>query len=119
VPCFVPVEVDSITLDDAIRSYLFNSQLITLPDGSMALVLPSEAQDHEGVWAAVEGIVAGNNPIAQAIVNGARDELGALPAVTEFTNLPGSGATAVVEGRRYEIGRPTVSVDGGAGGKRL
>lgn len=75
VPGFVPVEVDSITLDDAIRSYLFNSQLITLPDGSMALVLPSEAQEHASVWAAVEGIVAGNNPIAQAIVVDVRESM--------------------------------------------
>ncbi|MFZ5704168.1 MAG: N-succinylarginine dihydrolase [Pseudomonadota bacterium] len=75
VPGFVPVEVDSITLDDAIRSYLFNSQLVTLPDGSMALILPSEAREHERVWTAVEAIVAGNNPIAQAIVVDVRESM--------------------------------------------
>lgn len=75
VPDFVPVEVDSIGLDDAISSYLFNSQLVTLPDGHMALILPGEAQDNARVWAAVQAIVAGNNPIAEAIVVDVRESM--------------------------------------------
>lgn len=34
----------SVTLADARTSYLFNSQLVTLPDGSMALIAPSESK---------------------------------------------------------------------------
>jgi len=75
VPDFVPVEVDSITLDDAIASYLFNSQLVTLPNGSMALILPGEAQSNARVWNAIETIVAGNNPIGQAIVVDVRESM--------------------------------------------
>ncbi|KRB85895.1 succinylarginine dihydrolase [Sphingomonas sp. Root710] len=75
VPDFVPVEVDSITLEDAIGSYLFNSQLVTLPHGGMALILPGEACENSRVWQAVETIVAGNNPIAEAIVVDVRESM--------------------------------------------
>ena len=34
-----------ISLADAIQSYLFNAQLVTLPSGEMALILPTEAQE--------------------------------------------------------------------------
>jgi succinylarginine dihydrolase len=74
-PDFVAVEVDSIGLDDAITSYLFNSQLLTLPEGGMALVLPGEARENERVWTAVETIVSGNNPINEAIVVDVRESM--------------------------------------------
>ena len=35
----------AVSLADAIRSYLFNAQLVTLPDGGMALILPEEARE--------------------------------------------------------------------------
>lgn len=38
-----------ISLRDAIATYLFNSQLVTLPSGAMALIAPIECQDHKGV----------------------------------------------------------------------
>lgn len=75
VPGFVPVEVDSIGLDDAIASYLFNSQLVTLPEGGMALILPGEARANAPVWHAVETIIAGNNPIREAIVVDVRESM--------------------------------------------
>lgn len=75
VPDFLPVEVDSISLDDAIASYLFNSQLVTLPAGGMALVLPGEARSNGPVWSAVERIIAGNNPIREAIVADVRESM--------------------------------------------
>ena len=37
----VEVPASAVTLDDAITSYLFNSQLVTLPAGGMALILPT------------------------------------------------------------------------------
>src|SRR3546814_4522115 len=37
-----------VSLDDAINSYLFNAQLVTLPAGGMALVLTSEAREKIG-----------------------------------------------------------------------
>ena len=57
----------AVSLADAIRSYLFNAQLVTLPDGVMALVLPTEAQDTPAVWTWLQQMVAGNGPIRRLI----------------------------------------------------
>lgn len=58
------VPADRVSLADAIKSYLFNAQLVTLPDGAgMALILPSEARENEAVWGYLTDMVAGNGPI--------------------------------------------------------
>jgi succinylarginine dihydrolase len=59
----VEVPADVISLADAVRSYLFNAQLVTLPEGGMALILPGEAKDTPAVWTWLEALVAGNGPI--------------------------------------------------------
>lgn len=59
----VEVPADRVSLADAIRSYLFNAQLVTLPSGESALVLPSDAQDVPAVRGWLDGMVAGNGPI--------------------------------------------------------
>jgi Cu+-exporting ATPase len=59
---------------------------------------------------------ASEHPIAQAIVVAARREIGDLPTVTGFRNLPGTGVRGTVEGHEVEVGRRagtiTVSWDG-------
>lgn len=52
-----------VSLEDAIRSYLFNSQLVSLPDGGMMLLLPGEARDTPSVLAWLEGLVERGGPI--------------------------------------------------------
>jgi succinylarginine dihydrolase len=59
----VEVPVSAVPLADAIRSYLFNAQLVTLPEGGQALILPAEARETPSVWAFLEAMVAGNGPI--------------------------------------------------------
>jgi succinylarginine dihydrolase len=63
----VIVPASRVSLADAIQSYLFNAQLVTLPDGSMALILPSEAQGNANVWGWLNEMVAGNGPIRQLV----------------------------------------------------
>ena len=64
---------------------------------------------------------ASEHPIAQAIATAARSELGVLPDVTSFRNLPGVGVHGVIEGRTVEVARRdgaiTVSWDGEARAK--
>lgn len=100
-PDFVAVEVDSIGLDDAISSYLFNSQLLTLPEGGMALVLPSETRENPRVWAAVETILAGNNPINEAIVVDVRESMrnGGGPACLRLRVPVGEEALRAIDPR--------------------
>jgi succinylarginine dihydrolase len=64
----IVVPADRVSLADAVQSYLFNAQLVTLPDGGgMALILPTEAQANVNVWDWLEEHVAGNGPIRQLI----------------------------------------------------
>jgi len=71
------VEVPSclVSLEDAIRSYLFNAQLVTLPEGGMALILPEEARETASVWAWLEELVAGNGPIRRLCVVDVRQSM--------------------------------------------
>ena len=63
----VEVPASEVSLSDAIKSYLFNAQLVTLPDGAMALILPEEARETPSVWAWLERMVAGNGPIRKLL----------------------------------------------------
>ncbi|MBA4752582.1 MAG: N-succinylarginine dihydrolase [Sphingopyxis sp.] len=64
----VEVPASAVSLPDAIKSYLFNAQLVSLPDGGgMGLVLPTEAQAIPAVWQWLEAHVAGNGPIRRLL----------------------------------------------------
>ncbi|RNJ63496.1 MAG: N-succinylarginine dihydrolase [Porphyrobacter sp. IPPAS B-1204] len=68
-PALEVVEVPSsaVTLEEAIRTYLFNAQLLTLPSGEMALIVPEECRESSAVWTWVETMLAGNGPIRDVI----------------------------------------------------
>lgn len=61
------VPANRVSLADAIQSYLFNAQLVTLPNGGMALILPTEAQANGNVWSWLKEMIAGNGPIRKLI----------------------------------------------------
>lgn len=63
----VVVPAAAVSLDDAIRSYLFNAQLLTLPTGEQALVIPTEAWEHPRVRAWLDGMLASNGPIRRVL----------------------------------------------------
>jgi succinylarginine dihydrolase len=60
---YVEAPASAVSLDDATKSYLFNSQLVTVPDGTMALILPMESHDNPRVKAYLDRLVASNGPI--------------------------------------------------------
>ncbi|MDK2769033.1 MAG: N-succinylarginine dihydrolase [Sphingomonas sp.] len=59
----VEVPTAEVSLADAISSYLFNAQLVTLPGGETGLILPTEARDTPSVWSWLQRHLAGNGPI--------------------------------------------------------
>jgi succinylarginine dihydrolase len=63
----VIVPADAVSLADAIKSYLFNAQLLTLPSGEMGLVIPLEAWEHPRVRAWLDGMLASNGPIRRVL----------------------------------------------------
>ena len=86
----------------------------TVTTGRMTLldVIPAEGEDPTEVLrlaAAVEE--ASEHPIAQAIVRGATERIGALPAVDDFQNVQGRGVTGVVDSHAVIAGRPSLLAD--------
>ena len=71
----IEAPANAISLDDAVASYLFNAQLVTLPDGGMALILPSEARGHPRVWPWLQTLVAGNGPIRRLVPVDVRESM--------------------------------------------
>ncbi|MGH6728933.1 MAG: N-succinylarginine dihydrolase, partial [Sphingomicrobium sp.] len=62
---YVEVAAADVPLGDAIRSYLFNAQLVSPPDGAMTLVAPTECRDTPSVKAWIDRHLAGNGAIRQ------------------------------------------------------
>ena len=60
---YVEVADADVPLADAIRSYLFNAQLVTPPDGGMTLVAPTECRDTPSVAGWIERHLASNGAI--------------------------------------------------------
>jgi len=64
----IEAPTDKVSVQDAVSSYLFNSQLLSLPNGKTALVIPQECQNNPRVWHYLESLVAGNSPIDQTLI---------------------------------------------------
>jgi succinylarginine dihydrolase len=71
----IEVPAAAVSLEAAVRSYLFNAQLVTLPEGGMALILPEEARETPSVRAWLEAMVAGNGPIRELLVVDVRQSM--------------------------------------------
>lgn len=57
------VPLEEVSVQDAVATYLFNSQLLSRDDGSMMLVLPQECREHAGVWHYLNRLLEDDNPI--------------------------------------------------------
>jgi succinylarginine dihydrolase len=72
---FVEVAAAEVSLEDAIRSYLFNAQLVTPPDGATTLIVPEEARETPAVWAWLQRHLAGNGAIRRVEVVDVRQSM--------------------------------------------
>ncbi|WP_447553650.1 N-succinylarginine dihydrolase [Vreelandella sp. EE22] len=100
IPVRVPVE--AVSLEDAVASYLFNSQLLSNPDGSMTLVVPGECQENEAVWRTVQDyLLAGNNPISEVMVKDVKQSMrnGGGPACLRLRVVLTEAERAALSGR--------------------
>ncbi len=77
VPGFEYVEVAEaeVPLGDAVRSYLFNGQLVTPPDRQTTLVAPTECREAPAVWRWIERHIAGNGPIRRVEIVDVRQSM--------------------------------------------
>jgi len=56
-----------LPVKEAVASYPFNSQIVSLPDGAMAIVAPVEARESAGSRAFLERVVAEDNPVTRIL----------------------------------------------------
>jgi succinylarginine dihydrolase len=77
VPGFEYVEVAAreVPLEDAVKSYLFNAQLVTAPDGEMILIVPTEVRETKSIWNWLERHLAGNGPIRRVEIVDVRQSM--------------------------------------------
>ncbi|MCL1142939.1 N-succinylarginine dihydrolase [Shewanella gaetbuli] len=62
---FIKVATDQVSINDAVKSYLFNTQIITLPNGEMAIIAPTDCQENPAVFAYLNELLTLNTPIKQ------------------------------------------------------
>ncbi len=64
-----------VSVTDAVTSYLFNSQLLTRPDGRDVLVVPQECRENPRVSAYLDDLVGGSAPIDDLLVFDLRESM--------------------------------------------
>lgn len=60
---YICVKSSEVSVENAIKSYLFNTQIVTLPSGEMAIIAPTECQENEQVNRYLTALVQQNTPI--------------------------------------------------------
>ncbi|MHA6494622.1 N-succinylarginine dihydrolase [Pseudomonas borbori] len=54
---------EAVSVEDAVKSYLFNSQLLSRADGGMLLIVPEECRNNANVWNYLQRLTASGGPI--------------------------------------------------------
>ncbi|GAB3033949.1 N-succinylarginine dihydrolase [Bowmanella dokdonensis] len=60
---FIRVDTADVAVQEAVKTYLFNTQIITLPNGEMAIIAPTECQESESVSRYLDRLVTQGTPI--------------------------------------------------------
>lgn len=113
----VEAPTDRVSIADAVTSYLFNSQIVTLPngstaaDGSMALIVPEECRENAAVWAWLNEAVVGRTRIAAIEVIDVRESMrnGGGPACLRLRVPVDEAARAAID-PRFLADEPTCDI---------
>jgi succinylarginine dihydrolase len=65
--CEIKITEAQLPLKEAVNTYFFNSQIISLPDGKMAFVAPVECRGHPQAQPLLDAIIADKNPIEKVL----------------------------------------------------
>ncbi len=60
---FIKVATDDVSVEDAVSTYLFNTQLITPPNGEMTIIAPTECEENPRVKSYLDSLVSQGGPI--------------------------------------------------------
>ena len=74
---FISVEVPTaqVSVADAVGTYLFNSQLLSKPDGKMMIVVPEESRQNQRVWDYLSSLINSSGPINEVKVFDLRESM--------------------------------------------
>lgn len=64
-----------LSVEEAVTTYLFNSQIVDLPEGGMCLVAPKECAENPKTKLIIEEIVQGKNPIKKVVFVNVRQSM--------------------------------------------
>jgi len=59
----IEVSNEQVPIEDAVHSYLFNSQLVNRPEGGMMLIAPGECHENQNVREYLYQLIENDNPI--------------------------------------------------------
>lgn len=72
---FICVKTDEVSVQDAIASYLFNTQIITLANGDMAIIAPTDCKENSAVSSYLDNLVAQNTPIKHVYYHDVKESM--------------------------------------------
>ena len=61
------VATEQVSIEDAVSTYLFNTQIVNLNDNDMAIIAPLHCRDNARVNDYLQSVIAADNPISQLI----------------------------------------------------
>jgi len=61
---FIEAPTQQVSVQNAVKSYLFNTQLINLPNDEMVIIAPMECQQNNAINEYLKEVVAAKNPIS-------------------------------------------------------
>ncbi|MEW6981508.1 N-succinylarginine dihydrolase [Colwelliaceae bacterium 6471] len=59
----IEVATEQVSIEDAVNTYLFNTQIVTLNDNSMAIIAPLHCKENARVHDYLQSLTAANNPV--------------------------------------------------------
>ncbi|WP_102796974.1 N-succinylarginine dihydrolase [Bowmanella denitrificans] len=62
---FIQVDTQDVSVEDAVKTYLFNTQIISLPNDEMAIIAPTECQENPAVSRYLDKLLTLGTPIKQ------------------------------------------------------
>ncbi|MBL8512236.1 MAG: N-succinylarginine dihydrolase [Betaproteobacteria bacterium] len=71
----IQVKPEEMTIYDVVGTYLFNSQLLTKPDGTMLLLVPDECRTNPRAWAYLQSLITRGTPINELLVFDLRESM--------------------------------------------
>ncbi|MGS2720632.1 N-succinylarginine dihydrolase [Paraglaciecola aestuariivivens] len=72
---FICVNTSDVSVQDAVKSYLFNTQIITLANGEMAIIAPTDCQENSAVSAYLDNLVQQNTPIKKVFYHDVKQSM--------------------------------------------